>query len=350
LVPSLTRRSILLGVSASFVFASDALACHTYESPEDGLKGCGAYRRDQRNGVSGNRRSTSTASSAPKVESSGGGTCIGSGDVTLTKPGTYKGCGKIGLLKIAGPDILVTGVHARRIVFDGATRSRVTGSVVDAEKKGGGIYIANSSNITFDNNKIINVVGMGADIRPQKLKGLIIRNNHFSGIRRAGAGKIGRDHGSGITIGHYWKDSTPNINPEIVVEGNRFDNFDLYGDALSAIKIKSNYVIIRNNIIDADRAVIFARHGYGVQILNNTLTGKTDGINIMGDNHVVNGNTTPRIRLFGGQVTMDDYSRGKVTRGGIYPVARNIKLDGNSVGPSLTCWGSCSYKPTYSGR
>jgi hypothetical protein len=62
LIPILTRRSILLGVAASSLFANDALACHLYVSPVDGRVGCGARHRDLKNGVSGDSGSTSTGS------------------------------------------------------------------------------------------------------------------------------------------------------------------------------------------------------------------------------------------------------------------------------------------------
>lgn len=284
-------------------------------------------------GVTGER-----AIPGPNV--SGGTQCI-SGSPTLSSSGTYEGCGNsLGTITITGSDILVRDVNASNINFNGAERAMVTGAVL----RGGGVFISDSRNITIEESEFRDMVGRFIDLRPQNTVGVLIRNNLFSGLRRAGSGRAGADPGAGIAIGHYWAHSTPDIRPNVIIEGNTFLNFSREGAQMSAIHVKSNDTIIRNNNIDAYGAFITTRHGRDVQILNNTMTGQTMGLRIFGDNHIIRNNNVNRIDIFGGTVTMDNYDRGDDSG---YPAARNIRLSGNNVEPRTNCYGSCPIAPTF---
>lgn len=67
------------------------------------------------------------------------------------------------------------------------------------------------------------------------------------------------------------------------MEGNRFERFGEYGDAMGAIHIKTNDVIVRNNFVDTRGAWIAVRHGRNAKIIGNTMTKQTGGIWVMGD-------------------------------------------------------------------
>ncbi len=288
-------------------------------------------------GVTGER-----AIPGPNV--SGGTQCI-SGSPTLSTSGIYEGCGNsLGTITISGPDILVRDINARSITFRNAERAMVTG----ARLSGGGVFIADSRNVTFEESTVRNVSGRGMDIRPQNTVGVLVRNVLFSNISRPNCGGAGTaDSGAGIAIGHYYRDSLPSVRPNIIIEGSRFENFPDCGDPISAIHIKSNDTVVRNNVVDARMAGIGVRHGRDNQILNNTTTGQSYGIWVMGDNHQVRGNTANVIRIFGGSMTMAEFDQGNHGGGSVYPVARNIRLSGNSVAPRTQCWGSCPLEPTF---
>ena len=288
-------------------------------------------------GVTGER-----AIPGPNV--SGSAQCI-SGSPTLSSSGIYEGCGNtLGTITISGSDILVRNVNARSITFRNAERSMVT----DATLTGGGVFIADSRNVTFEESTVRNVSGRGMDIRPQNTVGVLVRNILFTNISRPNCGGAGTaDSGAGIAIGHYYRDSLPSVRPNIIIEGSRFENFPDCGDPISAIHIKSNDTVVRNNVVDARMAGIGVRHGRDNQILNNTTTGQSYGIWVMGDNHQVRGNTANVIRIFAGNMTMDEFDQGNHGGGSVYPVARNIRLSGNSVAPRTQCWGSCPLQPTW---
>lgn len=278
----------------------------------------------------------------PKVSESAPVKCI-SGNVTLTQSGRYSGCGKSqGTVTISGSDILVEGLKANNITFNKAHRVRVTNSTLN----NGRVHARDSSNLTFDNSNVYNSTGGSMDIRPQGIKGFVIRNNVFKGISRRGAGQAGQDNGGGILIGHYFADSLPSVNPGILIEGNSFSGFQTGVSPMSAIHIKTNNVVVCNNYVTGGASMISMRHGKGSQIIGNTMTSSTAGIRIMGDNHLIKNNKVPIIQVFGGDVTMEDVNAQK-SGGSRYPVARNITFIGNSVKPTEKCYGSCPYKPTY---
>lgn len=269
--------------------------------------------------------------------------CI-SGSPKLSSSGIYAGCGNtLGTITISGTDILVRDVTAQRIRFEGAQRAMVT----NARLRGGGVHIANSRNVIFEESKIRDLSGRGMDIRPQTTVGVLVRNNLFSNISRQNCGGAGTDSGAGIALGHFYRDSVPSVRPNVIIEGNRFENFPKCGDPITAINIKSNDTIVRNNVVDAQMAAITVRHGRDVQILNNTTTAQSYGIWVMGDNHQIRGNKANQIQIFAGSLTMEQYDTGSHGNSSVYPVARNIRVSGNSVAPRSSCWGSCPLKPTF---
>lgn len=278
----------------------------------------------------------------PRVSESASVKCI-SGNVTLTQSGRYSGCGKSqGTVKISGSDILVEDLKANRVTFDNAHRARVTKSVLNNGK----VFATNSSNLTFDNSKVYNSTGGSMDIRPQGIKGFVIRNNEFKGISRKGNGQAGQDNGGGILIGHYFADSLPNVRPGILIEGNKFSGFQSGVSPMSAIHIKTNSVVVCNNAVYGGASMITTRHGVDSKIIGNYMDNATAGLRIMGDNHLIKDNKVPIIQIFGGDVTME-HVNAQTSGGSRYPVARNITLIGNSVKPTEKCYGSCPYKPTY---
>ncbi|GIW68737.1 MAG: hypothetical protein KatS3mg100_231 [Candidatus Parcubacteria bacterium] len=267
--------------------------------------------------------------------------CISGPSVTLRESGAYRGCGPIGKLTISGADILVQNIQAQSVVIQNAQRVLVSDSTI-ANGSGSLVSIAESRDVTLENNELRDIVGIAINVYPQRVVGLAIRNNLISGVRRSGAGEVGSDPGGGIILGHSYQDSLPSVHPNLVVEGNRFERFDQYGDNMGAIHIKTNDVVVQNNFVDAAGAWIAVRHGRNAKIISNTMTQQTEGIRIMGDNHEVRDNQVPRIAIMAGNTTMDDFDGDPP-----YPVARNIQLSGNSVAPQVVCWGNCPLNPTF---
>lgn len=183
--------------------------------------------------------------------------------------------------------------------------------------------------VLIENNRFSGGRCTAIQIDPCRTKNVIIRNNTFENWSQTGCNLE-------MIIYAGWQPSHSNCTANFLIENNRFINT---GTFKRAIEVKTSNVVIRNNVADSGLEV---RHGRNLLIENNSFA----HYEIFGDNHILRNNRGGPIHLGDGQITQDEVK----PRAG-YPVARNIRLQGNTSPVSTFCWqhsaGPCRYKATY---
>ncbi|MFO1242927.1 MAG: peptidoglycan DD-metalloendopeptidase family protein [Rickettsiales bacterium] len=187
----------------------------------------------------------------------------------------------------------------------------------------------NYDSVLIENNRFSNGRCTAIQIDPCRTKNVIIRNNTFENWSQTGCNLE-------MIIYAGWQPSHSNCTANFLIENNRFINTRTFK---RAIEVKTSNVVIRNNVADSGLEV---RHGRNLLIENNSFA----HYEIFGDNHILRNNRGGPIHIGDGQVTQDD-----VRPHSGYPVARNIRLQGNTSPVSTFCWqhsaGPCRYKATY---
>lgn len=189
--------------------------------------------------------------------------------------------------------------------------------------------LENYDTVEIENNNFIGGTCTAITVNPCTVKNIIIRNNRFQNWTRGSCPVA-------MVVYIGWQASHTNCQPNALIENNVFAGTSTFK---RAIETKTSNVIIRGNVADSRLEV---RHGRNLLIECNRFA----GYEIFGDNHVLRNNEGGSINLGDGQVTNDEV----VPHSG-YPVARNIKLQGNKSPIRTFCWahssGPCRHKASF---
>jgi hypothetical protein len=395
LAPILTRRSILLGVSASSLFATDALACHRYVSPVDGRVGCGGYTRDQNNGVSGDSGSTSTVSqpsssgstsTVSQPSSTDTGTSsrtirvsdssqlrsalanAGPGTHVELANGTYSGSFTLSNSGNASSPIVIKAANRHGATLTGLLTVDGHHCWVSELMFKPGYMVVRGSDTKVLRCKFIDVRANSITVHPPSQRAEIAYNefrNYGATGQRAGSGRgvsvrpnstsrwsaqthIHRNYfrdqngdGGTIGIGIAKNNSATGINA--LVEWNLIENA-----RAQAVYLKSSDNIVRFNTVRqinySNRSGFQSRHGYRNDFIANASI-NTGGVLVRGEAHRAIGNYKDNARSGGwfdhgaptGNVTQDRF----MSTSGTHPSGAKCVFIGN-IGSMRIGGGSSS--------
>jgi len=378
---ALTRRRTLIGTTAlalmsglgGLLLPKDAVACHNYRSGRDGAVGCGAFKRDKRNGGASPSRNTSKQQSSdsscdpkettsadnntqqsdqPKVSGrtirvSNGRqleralSSAGAGNRIELANGTYKGnfviraSGKGGSpilieaanrlkaelrsdIELKGDHVIVSGL---RFNGSGVAMRAANCRVTRCAFRGGAtmLSVRGAANTEIDHNEFSGWGSRCIHIDPKHNRSSGVKHhihrNHFHDSK-------GKNRNNGIIVGD--NASHHDINVKALIEYNLFENVQ---DAKTLSTKSSGNTMRYNTLINCQG--ITNRWGTNNKYIGNYLE-KCISFRVTDRNCVVEGNRLVKCKL-GLQVLAGDGTSRQAANNGGYPRSEDCRLVDNDA-------------------